>query len=497
MIARLVMDDVAPALLGADSSSACDVCCVRDETPPVSLQLKSRANAALKRLANPLLYEFVGVEKALARAPESDQASADDTYLSSGPGKPLASAAAMLRWSEFIASKPEAVQLTALATAISHGIASDFTICAAENSDSRNVGAIWERLHRAASHQNRTYSDPFGEATVSLAATADAADQLFLLHERLDDRISLNAALRASQWLLLHQKADGSYAGDRVDAATGRVQPDERAGRKAAAYAAGAFIRAYQASRIEVYVMAALRALRSVMSHLRPECVGDEPVSRIVRAAAMLYAESASLRNQNELAQAAEWLRLQQSRHSIAPRRNAFSEPSETKSALAALDIFVALNQPQWLEQALQSLRQASASRTCAGASSIEAYFSTLLALPALIVGCQPDLRDGHVRVGWTSYSADSAANEIIAVRSVDPASAYDVDSLPLVSKIGRSVLVPVLAEKHVARVSITSGQRTPCLTDLVTGETVYQPASLHDLPFDCNYKWGCFLIEN
>ena len=499
MIARLVMDDVAPAPVSYDSTVARNICSAQEETPPVSLQLKSRAKGALKRLADPQHYEFVGVEKAYARARESEQLGSGGTYLSSGPSKPLDSAAAMLRCSEFIATKPEAVQLTALATAISHGVATDFTVRAAENSQSRNVGAIWERLHRAASQQNQTYSDPFGEDTVSLAATADAADQLFLLHERLDDRISLNAALRASQWLLLHQRADGGYAGDRVEAATGRVLPDDRAGRKAAVYAAGAFIRAYQASRIEVYVLAALRALRSAISRLCLESMGDEPIDRIARVAAMLYAESASLRNQKELEQAAEWLRLQQSRHSILCCRDTSGETSDehTDTALAALDIFVALNQPHWLDQALQSLGQASASRSCAGASSIEAYFSTLLALPALVVGCQPDLRDGHVRVGWTSYSADTAVNEIISVRSVDSESADTIDSLPLVSKIGHSVLVPILAEKHVARVSITSGQRTPCLTDLVTGETIHQPASLHDLPFECNYKWGCFLIEN
>ena len=372
-----------------------------------------------------------------------------------------------------------------------------FTVHATESHQSRNVGAIWERLDCASSRQNQTLSDEFGEETLSISATADAAEQLFHLHERLDDRICLNAALRASQWLLLHQRSDGSYLGDKVQASTGVVLPDEQAGKQAAIYAACAFVRAYRASRAEVYITAASRALNSALSQVCPECITNEPIGRLTQAAAMMYSESASQRNRKYLEQAADLQWLQLCQHSDSRQRAAFSGSSETNTALAAVDMFIALGETRWLDQALQSLSGAVASGACAHAFSIEAYFSTLLALPALIVGCQPDLRDGHVRVGWSSYSADPAAGELIAVNSDRSESSDSVDYLPLVSKIGRSVLIPVLAEKTVGRISISSGRRLPYLTDLVTGEIVCQPALLHDLPFESNYKWGCFLIEN
>ncbi len=461
------------------------------------LQLTKRAEEAIQRFNAPSFCDQAGVGKAYLRTQASEQASqaASSHSIAATPADAIRAAAAMLRWSEFIACSSDAVKLTSLATSLAHGVACDYTVRATDFNQSRSVGAVWECLVRSGCPQESVCSDAYGGGTLSLTVAADAADQLFLLHERAEDRISLNAALRASQWLLLHQRADGTYPGDRVQAESGVILPDERAGRQAAIHAAVAFIRAFRAGGAEVYIRAAARALHSALAQIAPQSAAAEPISRLAQAATMMYAESASTRNRNELEQAAYLLSQFNCGSSSYGADASATEPNAT-TALAALDMFVAIGETSWLDMALQNLSAAAADCCVPDAHSVEAYFATLLALPALIVGCQPDLRDGHVRVGWTSYTADPAASEAVSICANDAEFAA-IDALPLVSKIGRSVLVPVLAKKSVASVLINSGQRRPNLTDLVTGETVCQPAPLHELPFRSDYRWGCYLIEH
>jgi hypothetical protein len=474
-------------------------------TAPVVANLRKRAELAMSRITDKNGYHSAGIERVYFQTTETDHGFAE--FCSGFPHFPLDAARSMLDWDRLMGDESAA----RLAILIARGIGTDFSVIAADSyGKCANKGAIWDRRLPGQTAHEASFSDFLGDDFHSIASTARTASGLFRVYQLTADPISLNAGVCAAQWLLLKQNDNGYYDGDRVDSSTGAVVHE--ANNMVGIEVIHALVNAYFATSNEVYIKAAHRIERYLITEMMPQFsavpifkngrdqTDDTPatVAALARSVAVTHSLLHTRRSAEELEQVGIWLRSWDlSNLSSIPnidqdgRFNGLYE-----IARAALALSTTVKDSAWLRIAL-SIGASIPEKGWDSWQSVPLFYETMLAVIGLLKNSAVNMEMITARAGWSDYAPDSSTYSYInVISSSDDGQQAPIDFLPLVSRSDGKALVPILAHGAAKTVQIFQNGRLPNLRDLQTNEIVCQPAPLHKMPFSGPWRWGVFAVD-
>ena len=423
---------------------------------------------AVARLTAPDAYDVQGMERLYLKPQALEQGKSEEgSHYAGFPHEPAGALKAFWDWNQ-LHETPGVPRLVRFGA---RGLCADFQVMGRGEDPEPNKGAFWDKL---TSGVGTDFAD--GQ-THGLLSNARLARSLFLLHEETREPLLRQSALNICQWLLLKQDEAGFYGGARFRATRGladdgRVLPQPCS--LDGAEAIRAFVLAYRATKVEVWIKAAWKAAEFLLSGRLREFDTQSPaaVAGVVLSLLALDAESPNPRLRAALAEWGAWLRALPLRPDL-PSLNADGlHAGLYDCAQAAFGCFGLTRDAAYLRLAFAALDKVPAAARTASWRSISAHQTALVSLAGLLPDSKLDFDAPSVTLGWRVFAPDPAAAPFLHVQPVGGEEVGErwADWLPLVCRATDQLLLLVLAPPAVEAIEVWKNGKRPLLRDLRTG---------------------------
>ena len=419
---------------------------------------------ALMRLTAPEAYDVQGMERLYLKPPVAGE---EGSHFAGFPHEPAGALKAFWDWNR-LHDTPGIPRLVRFG---SRGLCADFQVMGRGEEAEPNKGAFWDKLTAGVG------TDFADGQTHGLSSNARLARSLFLLHEETREPLLRQSALNICQWLLLKQNEAGFYDGARFRATRG-LEGDGRALPQPCALdgaeAIRAFVLAYRATHVEVWIKAAWKAADFLLAGRLREFDAQPPaaVAGVVLSLLALDAEAPNPRLRDALAEWGAWLRLLPLRPDLPSLSPDGLHAGLYDCAQAAFGLFGLTRDVSYLRCAFAALGQVPQASRAANWRSIAAHQSALVALAGLAPESKLDFDAPAVTLGWRVFAPDPAAAPGLRVQPAggDAPGERWADWLPLVCRATDQLLLLVLAPPAVEAVTVWKSGKRPLLRDLRTG---------------------------
>jgi len=420
--------------------------------------------AAVARLTAPDAHDMQGMERLYLKPPVAGE---EGSHYAGFPHEPAGALKALWDWNRLRETEgvPRLVRFGA------RGLCADFQVMGRGDETEPNKGAFWDKMTAGV---GTDYAD--GQ-THGLLSNARLARSLFLLHEETREPLLRQSALNICQWLLLKQDEAGFYGGARYHATRGvagdgRVLPQPCA--LDGAEAIRAFVLAYRATRVDVWIKAAWKAADFLLAGRLREFDAQSPaaVAGVVLSLLALDAEAPNPRLQAALAEWGAWLRVLPLRPDLPSTSPDGLHAGLYDCASAAFGCYGLTRDVAYLRYAFAALALVPDASRAASWRSVAAHQSALLSLAGLAPESKIDFDAPSVSLGWRVFAPDPAAAPFLRVLPAGGESPGErwADWLPLVCRATDQLLLLVLAPPAVEAVSVWKNGKRPLLRDLRTG---------------------------
>jgi len=419
---------------------------------------------AVARLAAPDAHDMQGMERLYLKPPVAGE---EGSHFAGFPHEPAGALKALWDWNRLreTGGIPRLVRFGA------RGLCADFQVMGRGDEPEPNKGAFWDKM---TANVGTDYADG---PTHGLLSNARLARSLFLLHGETREPLLRQSALNICQWLLLKQEESGFYGGARFHATRGvagdgRVLPQPCA--LDGAEAIRAFVLAYRATRVDVWIKAAWKAAEFLLAGRLREFDAQSPaaVAGVVLSLLALDAEAPNPRLRAALSEWGAWLRalpLTPGLPSLSPDG---LHAGLYDCASAAFGCYGLTRDLSYLRYAFAALALVPETSRAANWRSIAAHQSALLSLAGLAPDSKIDFDASSVSLGWRVFAPDPAAAPFLRVLPAGGEAPEErwADWLPLVCRATDQLLLLVLAPPAVEAVSVWKNNKRPLLRDLRTG---------------------------
>ena len=441
------------------------------------------------RLTAPEAHDVQGMERLYLKPPVPGE---EGSHYAGFPHEPAGALKAFWDWNR-LHDTPGIPRLVRFGA---RGLCADFQVMGRGEDPEPNKGAFWDKLTGGV---GTDYAD--GQ-THGLSSNARLARSLFLLHEETREPLLRQSALNICQWLLLKQNEAGFYDGARVWATRG-LDGDGRALPQPCALdgaeAIRAFVLAYRATGVEVWIKAAWKAADFLLAGRLREFDAQSPVTvaGVVLALLALDAEAPNVRLRDALTEWGAWLRalpLHPDLPSLSPDG---LHAGLYDCAQAGFGSFGLTRDVSFLRYAFAALDKVPAAARASSWRSIAAHQAALLSLAGLMPESKLDFDAPSVTLDWRVFTPDPAAAPFLRVQPAggDAPGERWVDWLPLVCRATDQLLLLVLAPPAVEAVSVWKNGKRPLLRDLRTG-TLDSDAPLTPFGKEGWARVGLFTID-
>ena len=444
---------------------------------------------AVARLTAPEAYDVQGMERLYLKPPVAGE---EGSHFAGSPHEPAGALKAFWDWNR-LHDTPGVPRLVRFGA---RGLCADFQVMGRGDESEPNKGAFWDKLTAGV---GTDYAD--GQ-THGLSSNARLARSLFLLHEETREPLLRQSALNICQWLLLKQNEAGFYDGARILATRG-LEGDGRALPQPCALdgaeAIRAFVLAYRATHVEVWIKAAWKAAEFLLNGRLREFDAQPPtaVAGVILSLLALDAEAPNARLRDALTEWGAWLRVLP----LCPALPSLS-PDGLHAGLydcaqAGFGLFGLTRDVSHLRYAFAALAAVPPASQASSWRSVAAHQSALLALAGLLPGSALDFDAPSVTLDWRVFAPDPAAAPGLRVQPAggDMPGERWVDWLPLVCRATDQLLLLVLAPPAVEAVSVWKNGKRPLLRDLRTG-TLDSDAPLAPIGKEGWARIGLFTVD-
>ena len=458
----------APALADARSALVAQYAAhaAADLHPPVALT-KLDPVSVVSRLIAPAAYAVQGMERLYLKSP---LASEEGSFYAGFPHEPAGALKSLSDWNRLRAT-PEVPRLLRFGAG---GICADFQVMGQEGQAEPNKGAFWDKMTLG---MGTDYADG---ATHGLLSNARLARHLFLLHAAGGEPLLKQSALNICQWLLLKQNETGFYSGARYHATRGltgdgKVLPQPCA--LDGVEAIRAFVLAYAATRVEVWIKAAWKVAQSLLDDRAGEFEERSPVAvaGVILSLLALDAEAPNADLRAAIREWAAWLRILPLKPDSLALNSDGLHAGLFDCAQAGFALFALTRDLADLRYAFAALHLVPAESRQASWRTIAAHQSALLTLAGLLPSSKLDFATPSVTLDWRVFAPDPAAAPFLRIEPIRGEAVSEneeiwADWLPLVCRGTDQLLLLVLAPPSVDAVTVTKNAKHPLLRNLQTG---------------------------
>ena len=458
--------------------------------PPVTLSPLHPADV-VGRLTAPDAYAVQGMERLYLKSPGAEAGRWEESSFYAGfPHEPVGALKALRDWNR-VHETPEIPRLLRFGAG---GLCADFQVMGQEGQPEPNKGAFWDKMTLGA---GTDYADG---ATHGLLANARLARHLFLLHAAGGEPLLKQSALNICQWLMLKQNEAGFYDGARYHATRGLSSDGKALPQPCAldgAEAIRAFVLAYQATHVEVWIKVAWKAAQFLLDSRSRDFDERSPaaVSGVILSLLALDAEAPNPELRAALREWAAWLRLLP----LSPASPALNydgfHAGLFDCAQAGFALFSLTRDLVDLRYAFAALHTIPPASRRASWRTVAAHQSSLLSLAGLLTHSKIDFDAPSVTLDWRVFAPDPAAAPFLRVQPFGKSADAWVDWLPLVCRGTDQLLLLALAPPSVSAVTVCKNGKSPLLRDLRTG-TVDAAAPLHPIPGASWANVGLFTVD-
>ena len=421
-------------------------------------------SAAIARLAAPEAHDMQGMERLYLKPPVAGE---EGSHYAGFPHEPAGALKALWDWNRLHETEgiPRLVRFGA------RGLCADFQVMGRGDDPEPNKGAFWDKMTAGV---GTDYADG---PTHGLLSNACLARSLFLLHGETREPLLRQSALNICQWLLLKQDEAGFYGGARFHATRGmagdgRVLPQPCA--LDGAEAIRAFVLAYRATRVDVWIKAAWKAAEFLLAGRLREFDAQSPtaVAGVVLSLLALDAEAPNPRLRAALSEWGAWLRALPLTPGLPSLSADGLHAGHYDCAQAAFGCYGLTRDVSYLRYAFAALDGVPAASRAANWRSAAAHQSALLSLAGLAPDSKINFDAPSVSLGWRVFAPDPAAAPFLRVLPAGGEAPGErwADWLPLVCRATDQLLLLVLAPPAVETVSVWKNNKRPLLRDLRTG---------------------------
>lgn len=441
----------------------------------------------VSRLTAPEAYAVQGMERLYLKSPHPAE---EGSFYAGLPHEPAGALHALQQWNR-LHETPEIPRLLRFGAG---GICADFQVMGQEGQPEPNKGAFWDKMTHGA---GTDYADG---ATHGLLANARLARHLFLLHAAGGEPLLKQSALNICQWLMLKQNETGFYGGARFHATRGltgdgKVLPQPCA--LDGAEAIRAFVLAYGATHVEVWIKAAWKVAQHLLDERGQEFDEHSAVATagVITSLLALDAESPNADLRAALREWGAWLRLLPLAAASPALNYDGLHAGLFDCAQAGFRLFGLSRDLADLRYAFAALHAIPQSSLSASWRTIAAHQSVLLSLACLLPQSKINFDAPSVTLDWRVFAPDPAAAPFLHVSPASESEGAWVDWLPLVCRGTDQLLLLVLAPPSVEAVTVCKNGKPPLLRDLLTG-SVEDSAPLRPLPGEPWANVGLFTVD-
>ena len=461
-----------------------------DLHPPVVLSPLD-PGAVVRRLTAPEAYAVQGMERLYLKSP---LAADEGTFYAGFPHEPAGALKSLSDWNR----RSETPEIPRLLRFGAGGICADFQVMGQEGQAEPNKGAFWDKMTLG---MGTDYADG---ATHGLVSNARLARHLFLLHAAGGEPLLKQSALNICQWLMLKQNETGFYSGARFHATRGlsgdgKVLPQPCA--LDGAEAIRAFVQAYAATHVEVWIKAAWKVAQFLLDERAGEFDEHSPVAvaGVITSLLALDAEAPNADLRVAIREWAAWLRILPLNPGSSALNPDCLHAGLFDCAQAGFRLFALTRDMADLRYAFAALHAVPAESRRASWRTIAAHQSALIALAGLLPQSKLDFDKPSVTLDWRVFALDPAAAPFLRLEPVRSETASQeetwVEWLPLVCRGTDQLLLLALAPPSVEAITITKNNKSPLLRDLQTGiEDAAAP--LRPLPGEAWANVGLFTVD-